>query len=101
MNGVLSGILRRYGQSVALEDGGQALAFVQPILERSEQELPTPLGRRRTDRFLYLGAPELELRCGMGLTCGGKGYRVCCAQPIRVGTQISHWWAVLRPEDEK
>ena len=32
MNGVLSGILRRYGQSVALEDGGQALAFVQPIL---------------------------------------------------------------------
>lgn len=98
----LPGLLRRYGRPVALGDGRTGMAFVQPILERSErsdQVLPTPLGRRRADRFLYLGAAELPLRWGDRLRCGEECYRVCSAQAVYMGGAVSHWWGMLRPEE--
>ncbi|MBU5436017.1 hypothetical protein [Pseudoflavonifractor sp. MSJ-37] len=98
---VLNGILRRYGQTLTRESGGEGLVFLQPILERTEQEMPSPLGRRRTDRFLCLSGPELALRCGERVESRGERYRVCGGQPIQVGARTSHWWAILRPEDEE
>lgn len=105
--GTMGVVLRRYGQQVSL-DGVLGIrtgrALVQPILEcrgKQPQYIPTPLGRRRGDRFLYLGAAELEVRCGDRVECAGERYRVCCAQAIRMGEELSHWWALLRPEDEE
>ena len=109
MNRALLGtMLRRYGQSVTVTDcdGGQTdtRAFVQPILERGETDLqvhPTPLGTRRGDRYLYLGAAEVPLRAGDRVEGLGLTFWVQTAQPIRVGDELSHWWAILRVKGEK
>lgn len=103
--GTLAGVLRRYGQTVTLcpESGEerQVKAFLQPILEGKRQEIPTAIGRRDRGRFLYLAAPE-GAPVGLGKGCvrmDGTGYTVRTARPIRVGDQISHWWAVLEVQD--
>ena len=105
---LLDTLLRRYGQSVTVtdRDGAQTdtRAFVQPILERGETDLqvhPTPLGTRRGDRYLYLGAVEVPLRAGDQVEGLGLTFRVQTAQPIRVGDEISHWWAILRVKGER
>lgn len=100
-------LLKRYGQDVAVRyDGGRAdaetRAFLQPMVERREdwrQEVPTPLGIMRRDRFLYLGDPAVTLEEADRVECGGRGYRVRTRELIRVGREASHWWAVLEPED--
>ena len=109
MTGVLTGLLARYGQAVAVErrDTGETAAgraFLQPILDRREdwkQRRPTPLGLARKDRFLYLGEPGLPLSMGNKVTSLGVDYEVQAAQPIRVGENLSHWWAVLRVRDRE
>lgn len=96
-------ILARYGQDVTLHSGeetqGVALrAFLQPVLDKSgEQSLPTPLGRRREDRFLYLGPREVPVTDAMWLEWQGQGYDVQSAHLVGE----SHWWALLRPRDEE
>jgi len=99
--GTLAGVLRRYGQTVALcpEEGEerQVKAFLQPVLEEKRQEVPTAAGRRDRGRFLYLAAPE-GAPVGLGKGCirmDGTRYSVRTARPVRVGDEISHWWAVL------
>ena len=95
-------ILARYGQNVVLHrDGGkvQLRAFLQPVLDKSrEQELPTPLGLRREDRWLYLGPPETALTAGTtDVRWQGQSYEVQSAHLVGG----SHWWAVLRPRDKE
>lgn len=107
--GDFEGLLERYGQVVSVHYGGSqvgvpARGFLQPILERREdwkQELPTPLGVARRDRFLYLGEAGVPLE-GMGegfILCHGTRYQVQVAQAVYVGEELSHWWAVLRVRD--
>ena len=101
------GILAKYGQDVTVcqnrEEAGVVLrAFLQPVLEKkTPQTLPTPLGRRREDRFLYLGPPDTPLTAGLSLVRWmGQDYEVQSAHPV--GTRsVSHWWAVLRPRDKE
>ena len=101
------GVLRRYGEQALLtgETGARrARAVIRPVPERSgegTQVLPTPLGRRRTDRFLYLGEPGVPVAWGDRVEWSGPPCRVSRAQAIRVGREISHWRAELRPEDEE
>ena len=103
----LNRILERYGQTVDLhpagrEEGLTVKAFLQPIREQKSQYLPTEVGIRRQDRFLYLGLPEAPLsgRDGTWLSWGGQRYEVETAHAIWVGDAVSHWWAVLRPGEE-
>ena len=106
-----AGLLARYGQAVTLwpEGVGQGIetrAFFQPILERGgrgTQQMPTPLGETRKDRFLYLGDPAGSLRdMGDGFVlCHGARYDVQMAQPVYVGEALSHWWAILTPRDRE
>lgn len=101
-------ILARYGQDVTVryEDGRPetaARAFLQAVVERREdwrQELPTPLGTIRRDRFLYLGEPGVTLTGCESLLWNGQRFRLRSAQPIYVGKKLSHWWAVAEAEDE-
>lgn len=102
-------VLARYGQTVELHCGGDEAgvplkAFVQAISDRSEEQfLPTPLGRDRRDKFLYLGDPDGALDClgerGYVLWRGGR-YRARAAHPVYVGDAVNHWWAVLEPLEE-
>ena len=98
-------ILNRYGQEVSVCNGGAETAvhaFLQPVLERGqEQSVPTPLGLRREDRFLYLGPAELALTAGESrVYWNGQDYEVQSAHPVG-GTKTHHWWAVLRPVDRE
>lgn len=104
-------ILERYGQKVDVYYGESrvgvpARAFLQPVLERREdwkQEVPSPLGMARQDRFLYMGEAGVPLD-GIGegfLMCRGVRYEVQAAQAVYVGKELSHWWAVLRIRDEE
>ena len=60
-------VLTRYGQTVDLYFRGAEApvtvkAFFQPVLEEKKaQYLPTPVGRQRQDRFLYLGPADIPL----------------------------------------
>lgn len=99
-------ILRRCGQAVTLRrtDGAEetAVAILQPILRQDDrQNLPQPQGLEREDRFLYLGPPDKPLEAGEWVRCREQDYAVCQAQPIYIGREISHWWAVLRPEADR
>lgn len=103
----LNRILERYGQTVDLylagrKEGLTVKAFLQPIREQKPQYLPTEVGIRRQDRFLYLGLPEVPLsaRDGTWLNWNGQRYEVETAHAICVGDAVSHWWAVLRPGEE-
>lgn len=101
-------ILRQYGTRVAVFDrrdgpGQEGWALIQPIADKSgPQLLPSPLGGRREDRFLYLGEPGLPLEAGKGgwVECAWGRFSIQSAHPVRVGDAVSHWQAVLRPEDK-
>lgn len=95
-------ILAKYGQKVAVCDGAGRVnvrAFLQPVREKgAEQEVPSPLGLRREDRFLYLGPVGMPLTAGVSrVEHGGRTYLVQAAQLVGE----SHWWAVLRPRDKE
>jgi hypothetical protein len=96
-------ILARHGQRVTVfqdgqEDGTAVRAFLQPVREKNtEQEVPSPLGMRRDDRFLYLGPVEVPLEARKSrVVLDGQNYQVQMAH--LVGN--SHWWGILRPEEE-
>lgn len=104
--GAFSALLDRYGQRVELfyTDGGAAVscrALIQPLRERKEQQLPTPLGQVRQDRWRYLGDPAVPLEGMEGgyLLWKGQAYEVVTAQPVELGGAVNHWWAILRRRD--
>ena len=75
-------------------------AFVQPVLDRgTEQREPSPLGLRREDRFLYLGAPDRPLAPADWVEWNGAAYTVQSAHPVYLGRTALYTWAVLRPRD--
>ena len=97
-------ILNRYGQEVEVLDAEgkvrRVRAFLQPVLERGrEQRVPTLLGLRREDRFLYLGPADLAVMAGENrVRWQGRSYEVQSAHPVAGSPH--HWWAVLRPGNE-
>lgn len=105
MKGAWADVLTKYGQQVTIYPGGQdagqaARAFVQALREgRGEQLSPSPLGLRREERFLYLGAPDAALQPGDRVDWAGRRFQVQSAHPVYAGREPSHQWAVLRPRD--
>lgn len=100
-------LMEQYGQDIEVlraEETVSARAFLQPMLtnRKQEQHLPTPLGVRREDCFLYLGEAAVEVKAGRDkVRWEDKVFLVQSAHPIRVGKEISHWWAVLVPADKE
>lgn len=97
-------ILARYGQAVTLERDGTRVslrAFVQPESDRGrDQEVPSPRGFGRQDRFLYLGPPEYPLDRKTLVHCNGQDYRVQAAHRRGEGV-CPHWQATLYPREEE
>ena len=98
-----SALLARYGQETVLHQGEReirARAFLQPIRETGrEQQVPSPLGLRREDRFLYLGAPDQPLALSDWVEWQGNAYTVQSTHPVYLGRTALYTWAVLRPRD--
>lgn len=105
--GGFEAVLNRYGRPLSVHRGGEEQigpALVQPLFEKDEQWLPSPLGRRRTDRFLCLAAPELRLD-GLGeddyVKWDGAAYDVTAAQSVALGSRTLYQWAVLEVREEE
>jgi len=100
-------LARKYGREVILSEDGVdtiGMAFVQPMRDKDEKLLPTPLGRREQGRMLCISEPGLALeKAGeeAKLLCGGKTYRVVTAQPEYFGADKLFCWAILIPDDEE
>lgn len=107
--GVFTRTITRFGAPMTAVDAagaeaGTAPALVQPLREREDQRLPTPLGRRRTDRLLCLSHPDLPLD-----TLGERGfvrwqgeeYRIITTQKVLAGRETAYRWALLRPREEE
>ena len=108
MDGTVRALMGRYGQRVEVLKGEKTLplqAFLQPITRQSGEEkqyLPTSLGLRREDRWLYLGEGEISLSpLEDRVRWRGKTFEIQAAQPIYIGDRLSHWWAILIPEDKE
>lgn len=103
MERMWSNILNRFGQEVSLRRGEDTVflrALVQPILDRGEeQEVPSPLGLERQDRFRYIGPAEHALDLDTLVEWKGQDYRVRSAHLVGEGV-CPHWWAVLYPREE-
>lgn len=100
-------ILAQYGQRVTVYPEGKGPgvtlnAFLQPVLEQGkEQSVPSPLGMKRQDRFLYLGPAQNPLTPRVSrVVWAGRNFEVQAAQPVG-GKRIHHWWAVLRLQDRE
>ena len=98
-------IVRRHGRPVSLWEQGverTGYAFLQPLYDKDERLLPTPLGRRTQGRMLCLCEPGLaphEAGEEAWLACGGAEYDIVAAQPVYFGAECLFCWAVLSPRD--
>ena len=89
--------LRRYGQEATVERDGAAeavRAFLQPVRERDES-VPetTAVGWLDGRLWLYLG--KAAVRAGDTVLWNGRRFRVRSGRPHYIGTELSHWRAVL------
>jgi len=96
MKGQWRAILGRYGRQVILQRNGQEVsvkAFVQPVLDKKSQLVPSPLGLRAQERAIYLGPGEVELLSGESVVLDGEiAYEVRTARMVGNG---HHVWALL------
>lgn len=91
-------ILGRYGQEVRLQSPGQedvaVKAFIQPVLDKESQFVPSPLGLRREERAVYLGPGDAPLHPGETVVrTQTAAYEVRSARVIDGG---HHVWAMLQ-----
>lgn len=93
-------ILNRYGRDVTVTRGESSTvvkAFVQPILDRNLQLVPSPLGLRREERCLYLGPARLTLYPRESVVAwDGADYEVRSTRLVGDG---HHVWAVLQRKE--
>lgn len=103
MERMWSDILNRFGQEVSLRRGEDTVslrALIQPVLDRGqEQEVPSPLGLGRQDRFRYMGPAGYPLDLDTLVEWKGKDYRVRSAHLAGEGV-CPYWWAMLYPREE-
>lgn len=110
MTGQWKQILSRYGQNITLyrqdgEEGTVCRAFLQPVMEQNAdffQQLPTPLGLVRRDRWICLGGPEMALdQLGDGyIAWGGETFTVRSAQPVYLAEELVYWWGLLAVREQ-
>lgn len=100
-------ILVRYGAPVTIfpdgtGEGITAMALIQPIRDKDRQNVPSPLGWRKDERWLYLGEPDIPLEVGEGgfVRAGAREFEVYSARRVDLGRETCHWWGILVPREE-
>ena len=99
-------ILQRYGTMATIfpeggEDGVTAMALIQPIRDKQRQEVASPLGWRKQERWLYLGEPDVPLEVGEDgfVRAEGMEFEVFSARRVDLGRRSCHWWGILIPRE--
>lgn len=101
-------ILRRYGNTVRITQGGRTevvRAFVQPLRRRHRlyiNDKVIPAGYFDNAYRLYIGDREHHFAYGDGavLTCNGTSYTVVTAEEFVVGDEVAYIWAILKPKKD-
>lgn len=100
--------LERLGRTVTLytacsPQGVTVKAYFQPMRERgTAKAVPTRLGWVIQDKFTYIGPAQVSLDGGScRLEADGVCYRMRTAQPVYVGGQLTHWWAVFDRREQE
>lgn len=100
-------ILTRYGAPVTIfpdgtGEGITTMALIQPIRDKERQNVPSPLGWRKDERWLYLGEPDVPLEVGEGgfVRAGAREFEVWSARRVDLGRETCHWWGILVPREE-
>lgn len=96
-------ILNQYGQDVILRKGEEETslrAIVQPYPDsRNDQEVHSPLGLGRQDRFRYLGPAGCPVGPDTVVEWKTEQFRVQSAHLVGEGV-CPYWRAVLYPREE-
>lgn len=77
-------------------------AFVQPVTEKSRQELMQTireLGTLSMQRYVYIGPPETAVYVDDVVRYAGMEYRVCRTEELRVSDGTVYMWALLRRKE--
>lgn len=100
--------LARFGRRMTLytkqhPEGVVVMAMLQPVRDRgTAKAVPTPLGWEIQDRFTYIGPAWVSLEDGCcRLEADGVWYWMRTAQPVYVGGQLTHWWAVFDRREQE
>lgn len=103
MTELLDKVLARYGQEVTVTgaSGTAAVrAFLQPVTEHGKT-VPfrvTPLGTIDDRLWIYLG--RAEVKEGDTVRSGTDRFCVKNSMAVRIGSELSHYWAALAPDGE-
>ena len=104
MKRMIDSILQGYGSPVTITraDGetADARAFVQPVTERSWQNLQKTmhaLGEGPVGRFVYIGPVEAPIGETDTVTCGGREFLVRRAETLELAGQPLYIWGLLTP----
>ena len=97
-----AGLMERYGQQVTLyRAAGEARvrAFFQPVREKGDGEVPSPVGRYPAGKYLYLGPAGENLEDVERLEWNGRKFRFIRVRDVPVGTGTAYRWAMAEELD--
>lgn len=95
-------ILQHYGSAVQIRhaDGVETVrAFLQPVTEHGWETVRRVLrgiGEVPRGRYVYIGPEGILPKEDTVMVCGGRRYRVCCAERLCCADEAVYVWALLR-----
>lgn len=103
----ITGMLKKYGRTVALRDSEDALiqssyAMVSPLRYKNKMYLygvNTEIGYNSQGHYLYIGPPSpdlTDLDDGDYLEADGIKYRIDRAEKVYAGDEVLYIWAIVR-----
>lgn len=96
-------ILTRHGQRVTVERDEtteEIRAFLQPILEKSEENPTAVTGIGAVDGRLWLYLGQAALETGDRVCWENRAFRVRSSRPYYIGETLVYWWASLEAAKE-
>ena len=100
MKKLVAGILRQYGSTMTITQGGASVkvrGFFQPVRSKSWQNLTnvaTPLGEIPRGQYVYIGPADKEVAQGDMLTVGGESYIFRRVEPYWYGDEKVYLWGL-------
>lgn len=92
-------VIRRYGQTAALHDGGTLRAFLQPLRYKNRLNLggeSLPLGYDCKTHYLCIAEADSTLQVGDGMVFDGADFTVVRRETIYSGDKPAYLWAILK-----
>lgn len=100
MNDLFEAVLLRYGREIIINGIAEARAFLQPVTDRSKAASYTVTSLGTVDDRLWICLGTRAMNPGDTVICGADRFTVRSGEPVYLGAELNHWWAVLTAEQE-